>query len=327
MSKCQVKKTHKEKTTDRKLKNEQLVVLTKSLKIKEKINISWKVVNKINECGTWMEFLSDRKLEHFKLYQGLFCDNRFCPICSKRKSMKDAVELKMMTEYIQQELNREFIMVTFTAPNVTGENLDKEIVKYNKAFKKLMERKKYKNNTSGYIRKLEVTYNNNKKSKSYGTYHPHFHVLISVDKSYFKGGKYIKREDWLKDWQEVMNDNTITQVDVRRQKTKTKDTIDGGILEITKYIAKDSNYLASEEVFQYFYKGLKGKRQYSYAGDFKDAREKLKNGELEKYRPKDETEWYWKVTYKWAKKRYTEERKVLSEKELKQLKELQKLEE
>ena len=36
----------------------------------------------------------------------------------------------------------------------------------------------------GYIRKLEITYN------SKDTYHPHYHVLICVDKSYFRGKIY-----------------------------------------------------------------------------------------------------------------------------------------
>ena len=45
-----------------------------------------------------------------------------------------------------------------------------------------------------------------------------------------------------------------------------------------------------EEVFLNFCKGLKGKRQYAYGGDFKLSREKLKNGELEEYYFKNETE-------------------------------------
>lgn len=228
---------------------------------------------------------------------------------TKKKAIKDAVELKVITEYVKKELKRQYIFVTFTAPNVSGENLSEEIDKYNKAFNHFIKLKKYKNVIKGYIRKLEVTYNNNKKSKSYGTYHPHFHVLISIDSSYFKGGNYISRDEWLKDWQDVMNDKTITQVDVRRLQTQNKNMLDKSILKLTKYIAKDSNYLKDEEVFLNFYQGLKGKRQYSYGGDFKLAREKLKNGELEEYYFKDETEWYWLITNKWNNK-YSEEKEV-----------------
>ena len=48
-----------------------------------------------------------------------------------------------------------------------------------------MGRKEVKSIVKGYIRKLEVTYNSDMSSKSYDTYHPHFHVVIAVNKSYF----------------------------------------------------------------------------------------------------------------------------------------------
>lgn len=312
MNKNQYKKnekTHLEKITDRKLKNEKLQKISFDLIEKSKIKMSKKTLLNIDECATWMQFFADKKLEHLKLYQGNFCDNRFCPICSKRKSKKDAIEIKVMTEYVTKELNRQYIFVTLTAPNVAGENLKDEISRYNKAFNHFVKLKKYKKAIKGYIRKLEVTYNDNKKSKSYNTYHPHFHVLISVTSDYFSSN-YIKRNDWLADWQEVMKDTSITQVDVRRLKVKD-DGVDSGILELTKYIAKDSNYLSREEVFLNFYKGLKGKRQYAFGGDFKIAREKLKNGELEEYYLKDETEWFWLITNTWNNKNYSQDKEKL----------------
>lgn len=303
-------KTHIEKITERKLKNEKLFKISTSLSKQHKIKMSHNTLINIQECGSWMQFLADKKLEHLKLYQGNFCDNRFCPICSKRKAKKDAVEIKIITNYVSLELKRDYIFVTLTAPNITGEQLSEEIKKYNNAFNRLVKLKKYNLVIKGYIRKLEVTYNNNKRSKSYNTYHPHFHVLISVNSSYFKGGQYIKRDEWLKDWQELMQDNSITQVDVRRVQTRNVEMLDKGILELTKYIAKDSNYLESEEVFENFYKGLKGKRQYAFGGDFKLAKKLLDEDKLEEYYLKDETEWYWLITNKWNNKNYSEEKEL-----------------
>lgn len=297
------------KITDRKIKNEKLQKISEKLINKSKIKMSKAVLKNINDCGTWLQFLADKKVEKLKLYQGIFCKNRFCPICSKKKAVKDAVEIKVMTEYVRVELKKQYIFVTLTAPNVSGKYLSNEINRYNKAFNHFIKLKKYKNIIKGYVRKLEVTYNNDKKSKSYDTYHPHFHVLISVDNRYFKNN-YIKRDEWLKDWKKVMEDESITQVDVRRLQTQNKNMLDKSILEITKYIAKDSNYLENEEIFLNFYRGLKGKRQYAYGGDFKIAREKLKNGELEKYYLKDETEWYWIITNKWKNKKYSEDKVV-----------------
>lgn len=315
-------KIHLEEITERKIKNERLHELVMSLSDKKKIEMSNSGALRIHSCGSWLQFLADKGIEKTKLVNGIFCNNRFCPICGKKKALKDAVEIKVMTEYVMQELKRQYIFVTFTAPNVSGEKLSEEITRYYRAFNHFIKLKKYKKIIKGYIRKLEVTYNNDKKSKSYNTYHPHFHVLISVNNRYFKGD-YIKQADWLKDWQEVMQDETITQVDVRRLKTKTKDMLEKSILEITKYIAKDSNYLSSEEVFLNFYKGLKGKRQYGYGGDFKVARTKLKNKELEDYFTEDVTEWYWLLTNRWENKNYTEEKsRVQTNKETGEIQEL-----
>jgi len=85
-----------------------------------------------------------------------------------------------MMAYLKQEENKEFIFVTLIAPNVPADELEDEIKDYNHSVKKLMERKEVKKIAKGYARKLEITYN-----EECDDYHPHFHVLITVNKSYF----------------------------------------------------------------------------------------------------------------------------------------------
>ncbi|HEC0319718.1 TPA: protein rep, partial [Escherichia coli] len=111
---------------------------------------------------------------------------------------------------------------------------------YNHSFKKLMERKEVKTIVKGYARKLEITYNKERfitekmykkaqdyydskglkvddNNPNYDTYHPHFHVLIAVNKSYFSDTKqYINRDRWLELWQQTTDNPAITQVDVRK---------------------------------------------------------------------------------------------------------------
>ena len=82
--------------------------------------------------------------------------------------------------------------------------------------------------------------------------------------------------------------------------------INKSILELTKYVAKDSNFLLSEKVFKYFYNGLRGKRMYSFGGDFKIARDKFKKGELDYLIPKDKTEWYYLIKSIWINNGYRE---------------------
>lgn len=189
----------------------------------------------------------------------------------------------------------------------------------------MFERKELKDFVKGYVRKLEVKYDdqvfitkNMYKRKSdyydrrglkfgddnpnYGKYHPHFHVLIAVDKSYFTNNRvYLSRDRWLELWQESTGDYSITQVDIRKFKKHQKGS---EINEIAKYSAKDGDYLASSEVFEVFYGALKGRRLLVFSGMFKDANDRFKKGELDKYMKEDTTEYVYLILYQWGEKTY-----------------------
>lgn len=300
MKKVKSLKTEKEKKEKRKKENLKMLEMRKELK--KDINLTFSSENKIKNCSTFMEFLYTGDFEKKKLLKSNSCNNRFCPICAKNKSVKDAIAMKIISNYVKS-LKRAFIFVTLTAPNCKGEELKEEINKYNDAFKLMFKRKEFAF-IKGFVRKLEVTYNQEKD-----TYHPHFHILVSVLPSYFTNPKqYMSRDEWLKNWQEVMNDFSITQVDVRRVK-ENKNGVDNSILELTKYIAKDSNYLTSVEVFKNFYLGLKGKRMFSFGGDFKIARQLFKSGDLEEFYEEDTEEWIYFIKSVWnfVKNKYDDE--------------------
>lgn len=58
---------------------------------------------------------------------------------------------------------------------------------------------------------------------NYNTYNPHFHIVITVDKTYFNNNKkYIKRERWLELWKKSIRDERITQIDLRKAKNNYK---------------------------------------------------------------------------------------------------------
>lgn len=297
-----IKSLEKLKMKNNNRKKENLKMLEMRKELKKEINLTFSSENKIKNCSTFVEFLYTEDFEKKKLLKSNSCNNRFCPVCAKNKSVKDAIAMKIISNYVKS-LKRAFIFVTLTAPNCKGEDLKEEINKYNDSFKLMFKRKEFKF-VKGFVRKLEVTYNQEKD-----TYHPHFHILISVLPSYFtQTTQYLTRDKWLKNWQEVMNDFSITQVDVRRIK-ENKNGVDNSILELTKYIAKDSNYLNSVDVFKNFYLGLKGKRMFSYGGDFKIARQLFKNGELEEFYEEDTEEWVYFIKSVWdfVKNKYDNE--------------------
>lgn len=252
-------------------------------------------------CGDLTIFLADFEMENKKLHKASFCGNRFCPMCSWRMSCKDSLKISILMEHLRKEENKEFIFLTLTAPNVKEDKLEEEIKHYNKSFKKLMERKEVKNIVKGYIRKLEVTYNSDVSSKSYDTYHPHFHVVIAVNKTYFKKSDlYINQQRWLELWQEATGNSSITQVDVRKSKSNNLKEV----YELAKYSAKDTDYLVSRPVFNVFYRALKGKQFIVFSGLFKDANTMYENGELDCYKVRDEIEYVYMMCYQWKKIEY-----------------------
>ncbi len=250
----------------------------------------------IKNCNTFLSFVTDKTLEKKKLYKANPCKNRFCPICAWRKARKDALGLSLMMQYIQQEESKSFIFLTLTTPNVTAEHLESEIKAYNHSFQKMFKRKRVNSIAKGYVRKLEITYN-----KERDDYNPHFHVLIAVNRSYFKDTKsYISQKEWLNLWRDVTDMPEITQVQVQ----KIRQNNNKELYEMAKYSGKDSDYLINQKVFDAFYKSLKGKQILVYSGLFKEARKKLKDGDLDYLKEIDPTEYVYQIFYMWNQKEY-----------------------
>ncbi|MGW7816523.1 protein rep, partial [Staphylococcus xylosus] len=245
----------------------------------------------VQDCNTFLSFVADKTLEKQKLYKANSCKNRFCPVCAWRKARKDALGLSLMMQYIKQQEKKEFIFLTLTTPNVMSDELENEIKRYNNSFRKLIKRKKVGSVIKGYVRKLEITYN-----KKRDDYNPHFHVLIAVNKSYFKDTKsYISQKEWLNLWRDVTGMPEITQVQVQ----KIRQNNNKELYEMAKYSGKDSDYLINQKVFDAYYRSLKGKQVLVYSGLFKEARKLLKNGDLDYLKEIDPTEYIYQIFYIW----------------------------
>lgn len=251
-------------------------------------------IERLKECGNFLKFISNSEKTNFRLVSGQFCKNRFCPVCSWLKARKNAFEILELLRAVEKKENKKFIFVTLTIPNVQGEELSESIKFLNKAFKRLTELDEVRKMNSGYIRKIEVTYQKDefvtKENKhiykklrlgtrlySYNTFHPHIHILFAVNKSYDKSKNYISEEKWLELWKQSTRDNTITEVksqNVRMGSIKE-------VMEIATYSAKQSELYLNKEVFDGFYSGLYRKKLITYNGLFKKYRQLQEKGELE----------------------------------------------
>jgi plasmid rolling circle replication initiator protein Rep len=316
-------------------KNQELILdkcTTKKLRTGISVNymskhVSFKTKERLKMCGDFIMFLGDKTLEKLKVKAGDFCGNRFCPMCAWRRAKKDGFKISILMQYLKSELNKEFIFLTLTTPNIQDFELNNEIKKFNDSFKKLMKRKEVNSIVKGYIRKLEVTYDKYEKiteqlyerkknyfdkrglqvgdeNPTYNTYNPHFHIVIAVNKSYFTDKDYyINQEKWLDLWREATGDSSITQVSARKVRANDRKEVS----ELAKYGAKDVDYLTSQSVFDVFYNALKGKQILTYNGLFKDAMKLFKEGKLDKYKEKDPTEYIFMLLYKWGLGEYVEQ--------------------
>lgn len=287
--------------------------------------VSEKSINRITECSTFNQFIATKDKTHKKLVSSNSCKNRFCPICTYRKARKDALMISILMRAIQDEKNQDFLFLTLTTPNVKSYDLTNEINRFNHSFHKLFRRKQVQKSIKGYVRKLEITYN-----KERDDYNPHFHVILSVNRSYFTDKDYyISQSSWLNMWREStgltgINENgidEITQVHIKKvRKGLGKSGEVSAISEISKYSAKDSDMFLSEGVFDIFYKSLKGRQLLTFNGLFKEYKKKFENKELEKYFDKDNNEYIWKLLATWNNEyqNYEQLYELLSEEEYKE---------
>lgn len=307
-----------EKYLPKKKKNLELVKFMED-------KLSKKGIERMFECSTFNQFIVTKNKDNKKLIASNSCKNRFCPICTYRKARKDGLLISVLMRAIQEEKNQEFLFLTLTTPNVKEDDLKSEIDRFNHSFHKLFRRKQLKKSFKGYVRKLEITYN-----KERNDYNPHFHVILSVNKSYFTDKDYyISQERWLNYWRESTGltgitekgTDEITQVHISKiRKGIGKNSEGSAISEIAKYSAKDSDMFLSEDIFDVFYKVLKGRQLLTFNGLFKEYKKKFDNKELEKYFDKDVNEYVWKLLATWNSElnKYEELYELLNEDEFKE---------
>lgn len=264
----------------KKNKNLELSAVYKRLKMDNK-------AYSIKNCGTYLEFKRFKKNNDFKLYTANFCKQRLCPMCSWRRSLKIFGQVSRIMEEAKKEKEYRFIFLTLTQRNVSGSQLDDELDKMFKGWNKLAQRKLFKKAFIGWFRALEITHNLKAGSKDYDTYHPHFHVILMVHKSYFKKAElYITNDQMIEMWKESMGLDYSPNIDIRAFKTEGKD-LSKSIAETAKYTVKDDDVLISgnEELTDISVlildHALCRRRLIAFGGKLKELHKKLNLDDLE----------------------------------------------
>lgn len=143
-----------------------------------------KDADRIRKCMSFAVFRFNPNTHKRKLVSTNFCHHRFCRECSLRISHIKYHNLIKILKVAKENYNQKFLHLTLSLKNCGMNELTKGLDNLQMGFKNLFSRRKYKRVINGYYRSLEITFNEEKK-----TFHPHLHIIIAVDPSYFNYGK------------------------------------------------------------------------------------------------------------------------------------------
>lgn len=235
--------------------------------------------DKIAGCSNFLEFRRYFFTNERKLHKGYFCKDSLCPICMVRRSKKLYGQVAKVMDVAIKDY--EFIFLTLTVKNCEPDKLSETIDLMFDSFYKMFKRKAVKTAFKGYFRALEVTHNTDITSPSYDTYHPHFHVILSVNKSYFKKKDYLSQKELMEIWKSCLGVDYDPVIDVRRFKTNSKKQMSKSLAEAAKYTVKDSDYLIEGDFeltkasIYILALSLKRRRLIAFGGVLKDIHKKL----------------------------------------------------
>lgn len=217
-----------------------------------------------------------------KLVSAQFCRVRLCPICQWRRSLKLFSQMTELMAYMKP-MDYRFIFLTLTIRNVPMSGLSGAIDQLCNGFGRYVKYDRIKLIAKGWYRGLEVTHNLDRSSDWFDTYHPHLHVLIAVNRSYFNSRDYLKFEEWQRLWQRAAKIDYDVQVDVRTVKGDSP----RAVCELTKYTAKSRDFIVLDDwqltvdTVRGLDRALHGRRLVGFGGVMRDCRRKLAQEDVE----------------------------------------------
>lgn len=227
---------------------------------------------RMDDCSGRLEFSQivqkDTGELKLKLSNAHFCRVRHCPVCQWRKSlMWKARFYKAIPEIMSDYKSARWFFLTLTVKNCDIKDLKSTIQEMNKAFKKLIKRKTFIKYNLGFVKTTEIT--RNKKDNSA---HPHFHILLLMNSSYFKYG-YEKIDVWRQNWKDCLGVDYDPIIDLRTVKIKSgneQESLSNAVAETLKYAVKPSDMIQDREWFLEMNRQVFKMRFVSTGGILKD---------------------------------------------------------
>lgn len=206
----------------------------------------------MENCGHLVEYGITADGE-YGLKSASFCRQRLCPVCQWRRSLKIYKRLREAASALSDSVT--YQLLTVSRPNCAAEKLPQEITTLYKNCDTLLKLPELRSRkelerlqarmpsgvllpdvrkaVKGYFRAFECTYN-----RTTDMFHPHLHIVLAVNPSYYNSRYYITRERYVAAWNMLnMWDKDSAGYDLSLDIRRIKD-IGGGLAEVCKYATK-----------------------------------------------------------------------------------------
>lgn len=172
-----------------------------------------KMAERIAACSEVVTVDSSSKTtggRKFKFKSSRFCRVRNCPVCQWRRSLKWKARFhKALPEIKNEKPTAKWLFLTCKIKSCAIEDLRTAIQDINKGWKKVNERKIFRNTIIGWMKGIEVT------RDKYENASLRLNAMILVKQSYF-GNRYVSLKMWKEGWKESLRIDYVPDISVKK---------------------------------------------------------------------------------------------------------------
>lgn len=242
------------------------------------------------ECGTYLAF-ADTTEGRTAIVEANFCKQRLCPACNWRRSLKIYGNTSRILDHLDETKGKEikYLFLTLTVRNVPLDRLGDQIDAMADGFKRMTNNRAWTRRVLGCMRTLEVTINHETMEA-----HPHYHLILAVRREYATRGDatYWDHAHWVAAWQKACRLDYTPNVSIERVRGRRS-----GVAEVSKYMAKDTDYIvsaweaqlgteeaeaATDYIVRHLQQQMRGRRLIAYTGILRDAQRALRISDPER---------------------------------------------
>ena len=176
-----------------------------------------KYADRINGCSGILKFGVNPDEGKLVLKQAFFfflpCSPLSCVSVAQISTLR-AVMFQQLPSIQERFPTHRWVFLTLTVKNPPVTELRDTLKHMNDSWQRLIQTKRFKSGVAGFLRTTEVTRGNDGDMMA----HPHFHALLLVKPSYFKGQGYIKQADWVEMWAKALRADYLPSVNVKAVK-------------------------------------------------------------------------------------------------------------